>query len=331
MDSIAQTSQPNIFDTIIIGAGPAGITAAIYTVRKNLKVCVISKNIGGQVALTSDIENYPGFTIVDGITLANKFREEIDRFKDEGLWLKEGLEVTHISKINKENFEVETNDGNVFKSKTVIIATGRVPKLLGIPGENEFFGKGVSTCSTCDAPLFKGKNVAVIGGGNSALDASFALLKIAPTIYIITINSDVMGDEVLIKNIKNASNVEIYNNTQTLEIMGDKFVTGVKIKDKKTNQEQILAVEGIFVEIGWTPSTKFDNLSHKNSQGEIMVDNLGATTIPGLFAAGDVNDAWGEQMIIAAGEGAKVGLAVAEYMSKTPHQSGTNPHQQGTM
>src|SRR3990167_10356819 len=158
-------SMPRIFDTIIIGGGPAGITAAIYAVRKNLKVLLITKDIGGQAALSGDIENYPGFSLITGADLAKKFREDVFNFENNGLWIKEGVEVTDLSGSDPD-FIVKTTEDE-YHSKTIIIASGRIPKMLGVPGEKELLGKGVATCATCDGPFYKEKDVAIVGGGNS--------------------------------------------------------------------------------------------------------------------------------------------------------------------
>lgn len=318
--------EPEIFDTIIIGAGPAGITAAIYAVRKNLKVLVLTKDIGGQAALSGDIENYPGFTMITGGDLAKKFREELTTFENRGLWIKEGVEVTDLSGADPE-FSIKTSDGQHYLGKTVIIASGRIPKMLNIPGEKGFFGKGVATCAVCDAPFYAMKDVAVVGGGNSALDAAFSLIKVARSVTMINITDLLRGDEILMKNVTSSPKVKILNNHQAVEILGDQAVGGIKIKDLKTGQEQILTVSGVFVEIGWTPSTDFDKLTDKNETGEIEVDTYGATSVPGIYAAGDVNNIWGEQIVIAAGEGSKTALRVAEHLSKVPHQATSNIHE----
>lgn len=317
---------PQVFDTIIIGAGPAGISAAIYTVRKNLKVLVLTKDIGGQAALSGDIENYPGFTIISGVDLAKKFRQDLAIFENKGLWLKEGVEVVELSGADPL-FVVQTSDGNTCHGKTVIIASGRIPKMLNIPGEKELFGKGVATCAVCDTPFYKDKDVAVVGGGNSALDTAFSLQKVARSVTIINITDVLKGDEILMKNVTSSSHVKVLNNHQALEILGESAVGGIKVKDIKTGDEQILPVSGVFVEIGWTPSTSFDKLTNKNDRGEIEVDAYGATSVPGIYAAGDVNDVWGEQIVIAAGEGAKTALRVAEHISKVPHQATSNIHE----
>lgn len=318
--------EPEIFDTIIIGGGAAGIAASIYTVRKNLKVLMLTKNIGGQAALSGDVENYPGFTMITGADLAKKFRAELLSFENRGLWIKEGVEVTQLSGADP-NFIVKTSDGSQYHGKTVIISSGRIPKMLDIPGEKEFFGKGVATCATCDAPFYAMKDVVVVGGGNSALDAAFSLQKVARSVTIINITDSLAGDEILMKNVTSSSKVKILNNHQVLEILGDQAVGAVKVKDKRTGEEQVMTVSGVFVEIGWTPSTSFDKLTNKNDKGEIEVDEYGATSVPGIYAAGDVNDVWGEQIVIAAGEGAKTALRVAEHLSKVPHQATSNIHE----
>lgn len=310
--------EPEIFDTIVIGGGAAGITAAIYTVRKNLKVLMLTKNIGGQAALSGDIENYPGFTMITGSELAGKFREELMSFENQGLWVKEGVEVVDLSGKDPD-FTVKTADGGQYHGRTVIIATGRIPKMLGIPGEKELVGKGVATCATCDTPFYRDKDVAVVGGGNSALDAVFSLIKVARSVTIINNTESLRGDEILMENVTSSSKVKILNNYEASEILGDQAVGGIKIKNKQTNEEQIITVSGVFIEIGWTPSTSFDKLTDKNDQGEIEVDQYGATSVPGIYACGDVNDSRGEQIVIAAGEGAKTGLRVAEHLSKVPH------------
>lgn len=711
--------EPEIYDTIIIGGGAAGIAAAIYTVRKNLKVLMLTKNIGGQAALSGDVENYPGFTLITGADLAKKFREELINFENHGLWIKEGVEVVDLAGADPD-FSVKTSEGQTYHGKTVIIASGRIPKMLGIPGEKQFLGKGVATCATClppdesvignssikpikditndqrvltydgvyrqildttkrfyegdlvsiktrfftepvlltpnhpvlkcnitkgnwwtgyknfkwsnpewvpagilkkgdivfypivqetkykksilisdfldvkvdgsnlayykhetytahripnripinddflrlmgyflaegsitprginfyfnkkeqeyiidvtriiratfnlkptvknegsvarimvfskmvgqlfelllskysynkriphfivildknkqkelvkglfrgdgcirdkdfclvtnsrtltyqlrdillrlgiipqiqirkleqlkssiidgrtinfrhdkyhliiggtslepmsallgiahpklalrkrthsfawirdrqvllpikdisyqeykgevcnlaveesntyvaknfvvhncDAPFYKDKDVAVVGGGNSALDTAFSLLKVARSVFIINITDSLRGDEILMKNVTASPKVKILNNHEALEILGDQAVGGIKVKDQ-AGQEQIIPVSGVFIEIGWSPSTYFDKLTDKNDTGEIEVDEYGASSVPGIYAAGDVNNIWGEQIVIAAGEGAKTALRVVEHLSKVPHQDTSNIHE----
>ncbi len=302
-----------MYDVIIIGAGPAGMTAAIYTARKRLNTLVLGKEAGGQMVWSSDVENYTGFSVITGAELTLKFQEHLATLRD-SLEVKIGSEVVSVEK-NITSFVVEDTAGNQYFSKAVIIASGRSPKHLGISGESEFFGHGVATCATCDAPLYKKKTVAVVGGGNSALDAALALSKVATLVYIIDINQSLVGDVVLKQKIENSPNVKILNNTKSTAILGDKVVTGLEIEPFGKPRE-VLKVDGVFVEIGYEPNHKFDELTEKNAKGEIKVDADLMTNVPGLFAAGDINDAWGEQIIIAAGEGAKAAMAVSDYLNK---------------
>lgn len=315
---LALIKMDKVFDTVIIGAGPAGLSAAIYVFRKGLNVLLLSKNIGGNIIYAGEVENYLGFTLISGGELAAKFRDDIKRFEGVGATVKEGAEVMTIEG-EFPNFLVKTKDSQTFQGKTIIIASGRVPKLLGVPGEKKFLGKGVAVCATCDAPFYKGKDVIVAGGGNAALDSVISLLPFVRSITMVNDVEDLMGDKIRADKIVKAPNVKILNNQQVLEILGENTVSGMKVKDKKTGQEQILLTEGVFVEVGYTPSTGFDKLTKKDGAGQIIVDQSGTTSVPGVFAAGDVNNLWGEQMIIAAGEGAKTALAVADLLAKTPH------------
>lgn len=317
--------EPEIFDTIIIGGGPAGLSAAIYAVRKSLKVLVLCKTLGGQAALSGNVENYLGFTLINGADLAAKFGEEVKRFEGQGLWLKEGVEVTDLQGV-ENNFTVIAGSQS-YRGKTIIIAAGRIPRMLDVPGEKELWGKGVATCATCDAPLYKGKEVVIVGGGNSALDAASSLMKIAVKVTLVNNLEQLRGDSILLGRVTQTANVTVLNNHQVLEIVGKNTVEGLKVKDVKNNQELVIAASGIFIEIGWTPSTTFDQLTEKNERGEIEVDALGKTSVAGIWAAGDVNNLWGEQIIIAAGEGAKTALSVVEYLSKMPHQDSSNIHE----
>lgn len=302
-----------MYDVIIIGAGPAGMTAAIYTARKKLNTLVLAKEAGGQMVWSSDVENYSGFSMITGAELTLKFEDHLSQLKD-NLEVKLGVEVASLEK-NITSFEVSDKAGNQYYAKTVIIASGKTPRHLGIPGETEYYGHGVATCATCDAPLYKGKIVAVVGGGDSALDAVIALSKVATSVFVININQVLAGDAIVKEKVEHLPNVKIYNNTKALAILGEKSVSGLEIQPFGQDQA-VLNVSGVFVEIGYEPSISFDQLSDKNEQGEIKVNGDLQTSVPGLFAAGDINDAWGEQIIIAAGEGAKAAIAVSNYLNK---------------
>ncbi|MBI3232231.1 MAG: FAD-dependent oxidoreductase, partial [Candidatus Doudnabacteria bacterium] len=273
----------------------------------------LTKEFGGQMAWIADIENYSGFSLINGAELTSKFKEHLQSIKED-LELKEGTEVVNVEK-TADGFAVYDKTGQQYSTRAVIIASGKNPRHLDVPGEDKFFGHGVAVCATCDAPLYKGRDVAVVGGGNSAMDALLALSRVANKIYSINMNPQLIGDEILKTKITSSPNISFYNNAKTLEILGEQFVTGIKIK-KGDAPEEILPVNGIFVEIGYVPSNAFDHLTEKNQHGEIKVDQNLQTNIPGLFAAGDINDAWGEQIVIAAGEGSKAALAAADYLNK---------------
>lgn len=302
-----------MYDVIIIGGGPAGMTAAIYTARKKLKTLLVTKQMGGQMVWSSDVENYTGFSMLSGADLTLKFQEHLKQITED-LEIKEGLEVVSIER-NITTFAVEIKDGQVFYAKSVIVASGKEPRHLGIPGEDIFYGRGVAVCATCDAPLYKNKDVAVIGGGNSAMDALLALSKVARTVYSINVNENLVGDEVLKAKLLSALNITFLSKAKALEIIGDKHVSGIKVL-KPDGAEATFSVSGVFVEIGYVASNSFDSLTDKNDKGEIKVDANLQSSVPGLFAAGDINDAWGEQIIIAAGEGAKAAMAVSNYLNQ---------------
>lgn len=307
-------NQNDILDVIIVGAGPAGLSAGVYVARKKLKGMIITKDVGGQTAWSSEVENYLGYHLISGLELAGKFREHLSDYDFE---LKEGSSVKKINKNKDGIFEIETDKGDKYKSKTIIIASGKIPRELGVPGEQEFRGKGVTYCATCDAPLFSGKDVVVVGGGNSALDAIIQLDKIANKIYSVNINPDFKGDEIMIGKVKASDKVELINNTGTVEITGDKFVGGIKLKHKESGEERELSVQGIFIEIGSIPSVDFfEGLIELNEKNEIIIDKTNQTNVEGIFAAGDVTEVIEKQTIVAAGEGAKAAIMLSEYLAK---------------
>jgi len=299
-----------MYDLIIIGAGPAGITAAVYAARKKMSILVISKDIGGQAAWSGDIENYTGYQFISGPELASKFEEHMKKYDIE---LKEGKDVIGISK-DAEKIIIKT-DKAIYEAKTAIIASGKRSRELGVPGEKKFKNKGLTYCATCDGPLFADKDVAVVGGGNSALDAALQLMKIAKHVYIINITENLAGDEVMKEKVSNAGNVTIFNKSQVTAILGQQMVNAIKIKGDG-EKEKVVAVEGVFVEIGLIPNTEFANDIEKNDRGEIKVNSRNETNIPGIFAAGDVTDVPEKQIIIAAGEGSKALLSVFKYLAR---------------
>jgi len=296
-------------ELIIIGGGPAGITAAVYAARKQMDFCVITKDVGGQAALSGDIENYTGFQFITGPDLAQKFREHLEKYKFD---LQEGDEVQTVERIS-QGFKVKATSGKELEAKTLIIASGKIPRLLNAKGEKEFKNKGVTYCATCDGPLFAKKDVAVIGGGNSALDAALQMTKIANKVYVININQDFSGDQILKDKVLAAKNVEVLNKAKTTEFFGDKLLKGLKVEID--GKEKTINVEGVFVEVGMVPNAYFIDFVEKNKRGEIMINCAAQTSIPGIFAAGDVTDVPDKQIVIAAGDGSKAALAAFKYLS----------------
>lgn len=288
------------------------MTAAIYTARKKLKTLLLTKQLGGQMVWSSDVENYTGFSMISGADLTLKFHEHLNQITED-LEVKEGVTVQSIER-NVTLFQVTDSAEQEYFTRSVIIASGKEPRHLGIPGEEKFFGRGVAVCATCDAPLYKNKDVVVVGGGNSAMDALLALSKVARRIYSVNVNDRLGGDEVLRAKVESSLNITFYNNVKVLEVVGESRVAGLRIL-KADRTEETLSVSGVFVEIGYEPSLGFDRLTDKNEKGEIKVDQNLQTSVPGIFAAGDINDAWGEQIIIAAGEGAKAAMAVSNYLN----------------
>lgn len=296
-------------DLIIIGAGPAGITAAVYAARQQLDFTVISPDIGGQAAWSGDIENYTGFQFITGPDLAEKFKEHLEKYSFD---LKEGYTVEKVEKIDG-GFGVKIKDGEEMSAKTLIIASGKIPRPLKVKGEDEFKGRGLTYCATCDGPLFAGKDVAVIGGGNSALDATLQMMKIAKKVYLININTALSGDIVMQEKVKAAKNVEMLSSAVTKEVAGDKFVDTLKVEVGGKPRE--LKVQGVFVEIGLIPNANFIDFVRKNKIGEIEINCGAQTSVPGIFAAGDVTDVPAKQIVIAAGDGAKAAMAAFKYLS----------------
>lgn len=298
------------YDVIIIGAGAAGLTAAIYTSRKKLNTLVVTESIGGQTNLTGHIENYPGVDPGHGIVLMKKFHDQAVRF---------GAEIVtgRVTKVRKRDsgFDAVLGDGRHYTSRAVIVSAGKIPKKLGIPGEERFMGKGVSTCVTCDAPLYRNKRVAVIGGGNSAVDGAIELSAISEKVYLIHRREQFRADEIALERLRSLRNVELMLNTLTVEIKGGRFVESVAVENVNTLERKEIPVNGVFVEIGFTTDVSMvAELVKLNSNNEIVIDSRCRTSVDGIFAAGDVTNIPFKQTVISAGEGAKAGLEVYRYI-----------------
>jgi len=301
--------QP-LYDVVIIGGGPAGLSAAIYASRKILKTLLISEDIGGQVTWTYDLDNYLGFSQVEAADLISKFEAHVESF---GLEPMVGTKVAALDLAGKIK-KVVTSEGKTFLSKTVIVATGKRPKSLNVPGEKELVGMGVTYCSTCDAPVFAGLDVAVAGGGNSAIEAVLDLVKVANKVYLVSL-TPLTGDPFLQDKVTGLPKVQILTEHEILRITGESSVQGLEIQSLRTGEKMTLSVAGIIVEIGLLPNSELvmDTLK-TNRIGEIVVDSRCGTGVSGVFACGDVTDVPFKQVIVAAGEGAKAALAAYDYI-----------------
>lgn len=303
-----------IYDLIIIGGGPAGIAAGIYAARKKLKTLLITKEWGGQISKANEIENWPGVKKTSGMDLINRMTEHLKTFEIE---IKEGREVIDLDK-KGDNFTLRDNDQQ-YEAKAVIIATGKVPRSLNIPGEEEFKGKGVSICSTCDAPIFKNKEVAVVGGGNAGFAVAMDLIKYAKKIYLLEFLEELKGDPITREKLERSKKVEFHTNAAVKEIKGKKFVESLIYEDRKTSKDNEIKVDGVFISVGMMAKAGFaEKLVELNQIGEIVIDKDNYTKTKGLFAAGDITDIKYEQIVIAAGEGAKAALAAADYLKNKP-------------
>jgi len=300
-----------VYDTIIIGSGPAGMTAAIYAARREMKVLVIGKELGGQMVWASSIENYPGFKKIDNYDLIVKMQEQV---KGLGVEIKTG-EVKKIEKGNEGIFILHTSKDN-YEAKTVVVAMGLAPRRLAIPGEEEFNGKGVSYCANCDGPFYRNKVVVVVGGGNAALDAAEVMSKIAKKVYLIHRRNEFRGFEALIQDVEERKNIELFLETGVKEISGRGKVERIKIMNNKTGEEKELAVDGIFIEVGRIAHTDLvSDLAERDENGQIVVDEKQETKTPGLFAAGDVtNKSEFKQITIALGQATIAALAAYQYL-----------------
>jgi thioredoxin reductase (NADPH) len=303
------------YDVIIVGGASAGLSAALYTSRQGLKTLVVTKDIGGQALLTNDIQNYPGFPEIGGFELMSKFQEQASSYGTEFLY----DEVTGIEFAEESCFTMKTNSSE-FNACTIILAFGKTPRDLGVLGEQQLKGKGVSYCAVCDGPLFKGKTVAVVGSGEPALEAANYLSALVGKVYIVQRTAHAIGDEELMTTLKSKSNVEFLNNKIVTEITGETKVELIKISDslgKGVDHQSELKVDGVFVEMGYGTKTEFlKGLVQLNGLGEILTDKAGKTSTPGIFAAGDVTDIPYKQAIISAGQGSVAALSAYNYIQK---------------
>jgi len=303
-----------IQDLIIIGGGPAGMTAGIYSARQKLDSLIITKEFGGQMTHKAvDIENYPGFDKISGFELIAKFE---DQMKSKGV----KVLYDEVKELKKENdiFIALTEGGKTIESKAVIIATGAEPRRLDVPGETEYVGRGVSYCTTCDGPLYNGKDVAVIGGGDTGFEAAIFLNNYANKIYILEYGDTIRAGKDNQEKVSAIEKIEIITSAELKEIKGENFVSQIIFKDRKNGEEKILDVQGVFVQAGYLPDTEFlKDLVELNERKEVVVNfETFETKTPGLFAVGDVNTGKVKQVVVACGEGATAVIYAYKYINK---------------
>ena len=311
-DLFGEPQTGDSYDVVIVGAGPAGLTAGVYCARKMLNTIIISENIGGQALESWAIENYMGYRMIAGEDLMKKFEEQVRT-------LNIRLELDKVTALSKDDglFTISTVSGNTLKTKAVILTQGNRPRKLGVANEEQYLGRGLSICSTCDGPLYKGKQVAVVGGGNSALQTAVEMSDIAQSVSLI-VRSTIRADPVYIEKLKEKKNITVFTGSHVSALQGEKFLSGITIKDEQ-GKEQTISLDGVFIEIGWLPNTDMvENLVQLNEKKEIIVDINGHTSIPGIYAAGDVTSVKSKQIVIAAGDGAKAALEAFEYILKSP-------------
>ena len=307
-----QINYDELYDFIALGLGPAGLNAGLYAHRKGLKTLIVGHRVGGQLLNTADIDNYLGFSNIPAQKLIDEFRNHIENSK---VPILTDVLVTNIEK-SADIFIITLNNGKTLQSKTVLYALGGSPRKLKVPGEDRLAGKGVAYCATCDGPFFQDKDVIIAGGGNSAIDATKDLARIAKSVTIIE-KFTISADKTSVEQVAKLPNVTMFEETDVTEIIGDKYIEGIRVFDRKANKERIINTEGLFVEIGSIPNTALlKDLVELNKWGEVIVNNKQETSLKGLYAAGDVTNNWIRQVIVAAADGAKAALEANNYITK---------------
>jgi alkyl hydroperoxide reductase subunit F len=302
-----------MLDSIIIGGGPAGLAAAVYFARQKLSFALVTPLFGGNAVWSADIENYLGFHILDGVHLVEKFREHLKDY--EGMYqLLEGDKVISVEQITG-GFKVKTEKNAKLETKTVLIVTGEKHRELNIPGEKEFYGRGVTYCATCDAPLYNGKDVVVVGGGNSAMEAALFLEKYAKSVTILTVNDQLSGDAMYRKKIETSQIMHVIAKAKASKILGDSFVSGLEY-ESDGGAKTILPTQGIFVEIGLVPVSDFVSFVNKDKMGQILVNEHNETNVSGVWSAGDVTNVTEKQIAVAVGEGSKAALRIIKWLQQ---------------
>ncbi len=307
-----------MYDLIIIGASAAGVTAAIYAARRNLRFLVITGDVGGEVATSGEIENFPGFIHTDGITLTQKLQEQLNHYH---VQVEQPVKAERIEQI-PGGFRVHGKKVALeqsWEARSLIIATGIHPKPLPVPQEAAFRGHGLTYCTTCDGPLYKGKVVATIGGGNSALESALMLAELCPKVYLVNKNPTFKGDTTLIEKVTKIPKIKVITGAMTTNVLGTTQTEGLEYEQNGT-KHVLDDVRGVFVHIGQIPNSELvPDTVEKNAVREIVVDARCQTSMPGIYAAGDVTNVVFKQIVIAAGQGATAALSVVSYLNSLPH------------
>lgn len=308
-----ETHATHEYDVIIVGAGPAGLTAGMYCARQGLRTALVGGEVGGQAAWAGKIDNYLGWQAVTGPELVKAFREHVSRFD---VTCFEGELVNAIVPEGDGSFGVYTREGAALSARAVIIATGKAPNRLSVPGETELIGRGVSYCATCDAAFFAGADVVVVGPGDSAAEAALQLAQLGARPIVLS-TQPLKIHETMSRRLAEAEAITVRSGVKVLRIEGESAVEGVTIREIATRTEETLPVKGVFIETGAIAAAEFTaDLVEMNAKGEIVVDRRCATSTPGVYAAGDVTDGLGKQVIIAAGEGARAAVAAAQDLKR---------------
>ena len=304
------------FEVLVVGGGPAGAAAAVYTARKGFSTGIAAERFGGQLMDTLGIENLPGTPYTEGPKLTDSLKKHVGEYEIDLMDLARAVELRAAKDVGGYH-EVVMANGATLKARSLILSTGARWRNLGVPGEAEYRNKGVAYCPHCDGPLFKGKRIAVIGGGNSGVEAAIDLAGIVGHVTLIEFDTKLRADEVLQRKLRSMPNVEIITNGQTTEVLGDGTrVNGLVVKNRASGEERRIDLEGVFVQIGLVPNTEWlrETGLELSKHGEIVIDDHGATSIPGIYAAGDCTTVPHKQIVVAMGEGAKAGLGAFDFL-----------------
>src|SRR5690606_25507192 len=318
----AAIAKKDVFDVLVVGGGPAGAAAAIYAARKGIRTGVVSERFGGQVLDTMSIENFISVPHTEGPRFAAQLEAHVREYDVDIMNLQRGRALSQDA---DGVTSVQLESGATVRSRSVVLATGARWRQMGVPGEDQYRNKGVAYCPHCDGPLFKGKRVAVIGGGNSGVEAAIDLAGIVSHVTLVEFDSKLRADEVLQRKLRSLANVKILTSAQTTEVLGDgKRVNGLVYRDRTGGDSHLVELEGVFVQIGLLPNTEWlKGVIELSPRGEIVVDNAGRTSLPGVFAAGDATTVPYKQIVIAMGEGAKASLSAFDHLIRSSSPAAT--------